>query len=170
MPLTFQRPLEEGARRSLVPAVPRPDLGLGQELRPREQRRLRLAGLLTALVRVARGRDGPRFDDHRLGRTPAVVDEQHLGLGRDLLGLGEHRLDRAVARFASDDLPGERQHQVVAVVAVGGEAVFGELALDGEGALQLLRHELEGVGLEGVPVGHEDDLDGLGLADAPGAP
>ena len=38
-------------------------------------------------------------------------------------------------------------------------------ALDGWGRLQLLRHELEGVGLEGLPVDHEDDLDGLGLAD-----
>ena len=52
---------------------------------------------------------------------------------------------------------------MLTVVAVGGEAVFGEFALDGEGELQLLRHELEGVGLEGVPVG-------LALADAPRAP
>ena len=56
------------------------------------------------------------------------------------------------------------------VVPVGGEAVPGEFAIDGEGALQLLRHQLEGAGLKGVPVGHEDDLKGLALADAPRAP
>ena len=33
---------------------------------------------------------------------------------------------------------------------------------------QPLRHELERVRLEGVPVGHEDDLGGLRPADAPG--
>ena len=72
--------------------------------------------------------------------------------------------------LARDDPARQGQHQVIAIVPVGGEAVLGQLALDGEGALQLLRHELEGVGLEGVPVGHEDDLHGLGLADAPRAP
>ena len=74
-----------------------------------------------------------------------------------------------VARVVvGDDLPREREHEVVALVPVGGEALLGELALDGEGALQLLRHEHEGIGLEGVPVGHEDGLHGLGLPDAPG--
>ena len=64
----------------------------------------------------------------------------------------------------------ERQHKVVAVVTVSGEAVLGQFALDGEGALQLLRDQLEGVRLDGVPVGHEDDLHGPGLPDALQAP
>ncbi len=74
----------------------------------------------------------------------------------------------AVVLLAGDDLPRERQHEIVAVIPVGGEPVLGEFTLDGEGALELLRHELEGVRLQGVPVRHEDDLHGLGLADAPG--
>ena len=41
-------------------------------------------------------------------------------------------------------------------------------ALDCEGALPLLRDEREGGGLKLVPVGHEDDLDGLRLAHARG--
>ena len=59
--------------------------------------------------------------------------------------------------------------RVVAGVPVGGEAVRGQLAFHGQRALELLRHELEGVGLQGVPVGQEDDLHGLRLADPPRA-
>ena len=51
-----------------------------------------------------------------------------------------------------------------------GPPSIGEVLFAGEGALEFLRLELESVGLQGVQVGHEDDLDGLGLADAPGAP
>ena len=91
-------------------------------------------------------------------------------LGRDLLRPGKDILHGLFARFVGEDLPRWSQHEIVSVVPVGGEAVPGEFAIDGEGALQLLRHQLEGAGLKGVPVGHEDDLKGLALADAPRAP
>ena len=48
--------------------------------------------------------------------------------------------------------------EVFPVVAVGGQPILRQLPLDGEGTLQLLRHHLEGVVLEAVPVGHEHDL------------
>ncbi|MCY3886092.1 MAG: hypothetical protein OXG19_00040 [Chloroflexi bacterium] len=100
---------------------------------------------------------------------PALVDQQRLGLRRDLPGLLEDRLDRSCVLLSGDDLPSQGEHLVVAVVPVSREAVLGQLALDRQRALELLHHELEGIGLQGVPVGHEDDLDGLGLADAPRA-
>ena len=67
-------------------------------------------------------------------------------------------LDRVGILLARDDLPGKRQHQVVAVVPVGGETILGEFALDGEGALQLLRHQLQGVRLQeaGLAVSRPD--------------
>ena len=121
--------------------------------------------------RIDRLRCRPGGNRLGLGRVPALVDQQRLGLRRDLPGLLEDRLDRACVLLVSgDDLPRQRDQQVVAVVPVGGEAVLGQLPLDRQRALELLRHELERVRLQGVPVGHEDNLDGLGLADAPGAP
>ena len=96
---------------------------LGHELHTREQRPLRLA--------------------------PPVVDQQRLGFSSDLPGLGENRLDRVGVFLTGDDLAGQGKHQVV---AVGGEPFLRQLALDGEGALPLLRHQLEGVSREGVPV------------------
>ena len=39
--------------------------------------------------------------------------------------------------------------------SLAGAAVLGAFTLDGEGAMELLRQELEGGGLQGVPVGHE---------------
>ena len=84
------------------------------------------------------------------GAAHSRIDKQRLGVRRDLLGLGKDRLDLVGVLVARDDLPRQGEHQVVAVVPVGVEAVLGEFALDGERALQLLRHELEGVGLDGV--------------------
>ena len=130
------------------------------------QRPLRLGGIVAPSVSPRLDRDD--FRRHRLGRGPLRVDQQRLGVRRDLLRLGEDILHGLLARFAGDDLPRQGEHEVVAVVPVGGEAVRGEFTLHGERALQLLRHQLEGVRLEGVPVGHEDDLHGLCLADAPG--
>ena len=67
---------------------------------------------------------GVNLDDHRLGRGPLGIDQQRLGVSRDLLSLGEDRLDRAGVLLAGDDLPGQRQHEIVALVPVGGEAVL----------------------------------------------
>ena len=50
-------------------------------------------------------------------------------------------------------------------ITEGRKPVLRQLALDGEGALQLLRHQLQGVGLEGVPLGHEHYLQSAGLPD-----
>ena len=47
-------------------------------------------------------------------------------------------------------LPHQGEHLVVAVVPAGGKAVFRQLALDRQRALELLRHQLEGVSLQGV--------------------
>ena len=58
----------------------------------------------------------------------------------DLLRLSEDRLDRLGVLPAGDHPARQGQHQVVAGIPVGGEAIFGQLALDGEGDLQLLRH------------------------------
>ena len=63
-------------------------------------------------------------------------------LGEDLL----HRLG-LILLLSADDLPGQSHHHVVPVVAKGGQPVLRQLALDGEGALQLLRHQLQRVGL-----------------------
>ena len=161
---------EEGERRGLVsPARLRLVRLPGHELRPREQRPLPLRGVIAGLVRACIGGNGLGLDDGglRLGRVPAVVDEQRLGLRRDLPRLLEDRLDGAGVLLARDVLPRQGEHQVV---AVGGEAVLGQLTLDGQRRLELLGHQLEGVRLQGVPVGHEDDPHGLGLADAPGVP
>ena len=56
----------------------------------------------------------------------------------------------------------------LAIVSVGRETVLGQLALDGEGALQLPGHQLERIGLQGAAEAHEQDPDGPGLADASG--
>ncbi len=119
--------------------------------RPREQRPLRLDGVVAALERLDRNHLG----GSGLGRSPPGVDQQRLGVRRDLLHLGEHRLDGVGVLLAGDDPARQREHQVaaavvVAAVVVGGEAVLGQLALHGERGLELLRHELEGVRLQGV--------------------
>ena len=77
-------------------------------------------------ARVALG--GHRgHDNHRLGlgRVPALVDQQRLGLRRDLPRLLEDRLDGARVLLARDDLPRQGDQQVVAIVPVGGEAALG---------------------------------------------
>ena len=56
----------------------------------------------------------------RLGRGPLRVDQQRRGVRRDLLRLGEDILHGLLARFAGDDLPRQGEHQVVAIVPVGG--------------------------------------------------
>ena len=149
--LALQRPLEERERGSLVAPTRLRRLVRfpGHELRPREQCALWLGSAVAGLIPAHTGGDGLRLDDGRLGlgRGPALVDQQRLGLRRDLLGLGEHRLDRAGVLVTRDDLPRQGEHEVVAIVPVGGEAVFGQLPLDGERGLELLRHELERVRL-----------------------
>ena len=46
-----------------------------------------------------------------------------------------------------DKLARQGHHQIVPVVPECGKPVLRQLALDSEGALQLLRHQFEGVGL-----------------------
>ncbi len=98
----------------------------------------------------------------RLDWSPGIVDQQRLSVSCDLLRLGEDVFDRLGIGIlvASDELASEGQHQVVAVVSVGGESVVGQLALDCERGLQLLRDQLERVGLQGLPIGHEHHLTG----------
>ena len=78
-----------------------------------------------------------------------VVHQQFLGGGLGVPRLGEDLLHRLgfVLLVSADDLAGQGHHHVVSVVSVGGQPVLRQLALDGEGALQLLRHQLQGVGL-----------------------
>ena len=104
LPLPFQRPLEEGDGCGLGPAATALRLGrlLRHELRPGEQRSLPLRGVVAPVVRVGPDRDA--FRRHRLGRSPLQVDQQRLGLRRDLLRLGEDRLDRAAVLLPGDDL------------------------------------------------------------------
>ena len=64
----------------------------GHELRPREQRLLRLAST-DAAVESYRSCDDLRH--HRFERGPIPFDEQRLSLRRDLLRLSKDRLDRA---------------------------------------------------------------------------
>ena len=45
------------------------------------------------------------LDRDRLRCSPLGIEQQRLGLRRDLLGLGEDRLDRAGVLLAFDDLP-----------------------------------------------------------------
>ena len=114
-------------------------------------------------------RDALRLNLHCL---PSVVHQELLGAGLGVPGPGEellHRLGIGVL-LPADDLAGQGQHQVVPVIAKGGEAVFGKLSLHRQGRLQLLGHQLQGVGLEGVPVGHEHHFDRTFLPDAPRAP
>ena len=82
-----------------------------------------------------------RLSEHVI--TPAVV-------------LPGSRIDDLppIVHLPADDPPRQCQHQVIPVVAVGGQPILS----DSEGALQLLRHLLEGGGLKGVPVGHEHHL------------
>ena len=100
---------------------------------------------------------------------PPLVHQQLLGDDLGVPCLGEGILHRLPFLFllSVHDLPCQRQHDVVTVVPIGGQPVLGQFALNRQGALQLLGYQFEGVGLEGAPVGHEHDLDGPGLADAP---
>ena len=83
--LLLQRPLEERQRRSLASALRlrlRLRWPLRHELCPREQRALRIGSLR---VTIAVGNSaGGGFRSDRLGRSPLRIDEQRLGLGRDL--------------------------------------------------------------------------------------
>ena len=78
---------------------------------------------------------------------PALVDQQRLGVRRDLLRLGEDRLHGPGVLLAADDLSRQGQHQIIAVVPVGGEAVRRQLTLDGEGACSFFATSWRGVGL-----------------------
>ena len=57
---------------------------------------------------LGHGRDN--FDGDRIGCTPPSVDQQRLGVRRDLLGLGKDRLDRVGVLVARDDLPRQSEH------------------------------------------------------------
>ena len=48
------------------------------------------------------------------------------------------------------------------VVPVGGQSLLGQFSLHCQGALQLPGNEFQGVGLDGVPVGHVNDLNRAG--------
>ena len=193
LPLLCQRPFEErrGCRLRLTAAAPGLVQLLGHELRPGEQGLLRLSGLAgaadagtvmtagdqpgaapEAVAAVAVGPVSTDLNAHRLtfDSSPAAVDQQRFGVCRDTLGPLEHRLDRVGVLLAGDEFPRQGQQQVVALVAVGGEPVLGQFTLDRERRLQLLRDQLERVGLERVAVGREHDLDWLGLTDSPGTP
>ncbi len=143
--LLLERPFEQGRRRGFVPPPSPRRLVLlpSHELGPREQRplRLRVGGVRDALG----GHCGPDRDRLRLRASPAFVGEQRLA--RDLPGLLDDGLDRAGVLLTGDDLPRQGEHEVV---AVGGKAVLGQLAIDGQRRLELLRHEFERVGLKGV--------------------
>ena len=74
------------------------------------------------------GRAGDQLD-RVAERIAASVAERPLvddRLRAVKVGAADHRLD------AGDDLPGERQHQFVALVPVGGAPVLGQFTLDGE--------------------------------------
>lgn len=150
---------------------------LGHELRPGEQRLPRLPSIVVAAVSVGRDklhrrpdavhvvtvaiapvsstgqaidRYGLRLD---LDGLPAVVHQQLLGVP----GLGErglHRLGIGVLPVAADRLAGQGHHQVVAIVAVCGQPVLRQFALDGKGALRCSWFIVENLGkdLAGVIV------------------
>ena len=120
----------------------------------------------SVLIAVAVDLDGLRLD---FDRSPVLVHQQLIGLALRILRPGEYLLDRLrLVYIAADDPAGQSHHQVVAVVPKCCQPVLGKLALDGKGAQEPPGHRLEGVGLQGIPVGREDDPDRPGLADAPG--
>ena len=55
---------------------------------------------------------------HRLRRSPLGVDEQRLGIRRNLLSLSEHRLDRVGIVLSRDDLPRQGEHQLDGLVDI----------------------------------------------------
>ena len=79
-------------------------------------------GMVVAGRSVAVCRDGFRLE---LDCLPAIVHQQLLGCGRGGRDLREYILDSLAVHFAVDDLAGQRQRQVVAVIAVGGQTVLG---------------------------------------------
>ena len=102
--------------------------------------------MAVSMVAVPVDRDRLRLHFDQL---PAVVHQQLLGLALGVPGLGEHLLHRLVLvlLLAADDPAGQGHHHVVAVVPVGRKPVLRQLPLDGQGALHLLRHQLQRVGL-----------------------
>ena len=134
-----QCPLEERQGRDRLLALA---LGLGrdlrQELRPGAQfLPLRRRGVVVPTLAVDRLGFVPSgvvarpvhpvdldFDGRRLRLDhplPPVVHQQRLGVGCGGLRLSEHRRHRlCISRFLpADDLAGQRQQQVVAIVPVG---------------------------------------------------
>ena len=121
LPLLFHGPREQGQWRGLGLAAPAPGLYrlLGHELRPGEERLLRLRGLLVVAVAVAVDRQAAVAQDQfdrrpdavsvvavpvgpvaidglrlYLDDLPVVVHQVLLGAGLGVPGLGEDRLHR----------------------------------------------------------------------------
>ena len=90
-----------------------------------------------------------------------TVRQVLLSAGLGVPGLGEDRLHRLrfvhfAALWAAD-----QRHQLIAPsVAEGRQPVLRKVSPGGQRALQFLSHQLQRVGLKGVPVGHHTSLTG----------
>ena len=77
-------------------------------------------------------------------------------------GLGEDRLHRlCFVHFAALWAADQRHQQIASAVAECRQPVLRKVSPDGQRALQFLSHQLQRVGLKGVPVGHHTSLTGL---------
>ena len=75
----------------------------------------------------------PTFSAESGAWTTTLTGDLEAAPGRDPPLLGEDQLHRVGVFLARDDLARQCEHEVVAVVPVGGQAVPGQHPLDGEG-------------------------------------
>ena len=77
------------------------------------------------------------------------------------LGFGEDRLHRLhFVHFAALWAADQRHQQIAPAVAEGRQPVLRKASPGGQRASQFLSHQLQRVGLKGVPVGHHTSLTG----------